>query len=119
MDYRNVYEKLWLAHAIYEASWDGAKYRLFSESAIDYVLDDADHDTAAWWQYARLQGRSQDFWEFLQRELDVPSSAQDAYLSDLWVKWATPKVRRWVATQVNSHKIIDWPAWIPMTERAG
>lgn len=118
-DYRNLYEKLWLAHALYEASWDGNKYRIFSESAVDHLVDDHDRMTPAWWQYARLQGRTAEFWEFVRHELDIPSEDSGAFLARLWEKWGTSPVQRWVASQVTSNKIPAWPAWIPISEQEG
>ncbi len=109
--YRDIYEKLWLAHALYKASWDGKKYRLFSESPIDYLLTDEDRETSAWRQYDHLMGRSDEFWDFVAAELGVTPDNEPNQTASLWAKWQTPRLYRWVETQISSHKLLDWPSW--------
>ncbi|MCY0879967.1 MAG: hypothetical protein OWU84_13650 [Firmicutes bacterium] len=111
MGYQDIYEKLWLGRQIFLASWDGAKYRLFSETPMDYLISEADRMTAAWLQYDYLLGRSDRFWEFVREVLQIEAGSDAAKTRALWAKWRTPLLERFVDTQIRNHKIVSVPEW--------
>ncbi len=111
MSFRDLYEKLWLAHQIFLASWDGSKYRLFSETPVDYLLTEADRATTAWYQYEYLLGRSELFWDYVREQLGIEPGAEDNMARQLWAKWRTPLLERYLTTQILSRKIVNVPQW--------
>lgn len=113
-DYRPIYEKLWLAHEIYLASWDGSKYRMYAEDPVQYVLSAADRQTGAYAQYAWLGGRSPEFFAFIGAVLGITEANRDAVRATLWEQWATPAVRAFVRKSLETHKLLAWP--LPVSE---
>ncbi len=108
-EYEAIYQKLWLAHALYEASWDGKKYRLNPEEPVYAILNAADQQHPAWWQYSMLMGRSQEFFDFIQEKLGISSENTAAKVQEFWGRVATARMRNYVKTSVNNKKIVQWP----------
>lgn len=68
---RQVYEKILLAHYLYEDSWDGRKHRQTLDRCLGWLLTPADVGTVAHLQFEYLRGRDPDFIDFLREALDV------------------------------------------------
>ncbi|AUW94079.1 MAG: hypothetical protein C7B44_06720 [Sulfobacillus thermosulfidooxidans] len=107
--YDAIYQKLWLAHAIYDASWDGKKHRLGAEEPVYAVLTAADQQHPAWWQYSTLMGRSEEFFHFIEARLGVTPANYGEKLQDAWETVVTPRVANYVRTNITNNKIVRWP----------
>lgn len=107
--YKDFYQKLWLARAVYDASWDGTKHRLHSEDPVYMILTPEDHQHPAWLQYTLLQGRSTAFFAFIQAQLGIDEMNEPDKLQEFWKTWATPRFRAYVTTSLDNKKLVRWP----------
>ncbi len=107
--YDAIYQKLWLAHAIYRASWDGKKYRLGAEEPVYAVLSSQDQQHPAWWQYGTLMGRTDDFFSFIEARLGVTDANYEDKVQEVWEAVVTPRMANYVRTNITNNKIMHWP----------
>ncbi|WP_053958312.1 hypothetical protein [Sulfobacillus thermosulfidooxidans] len=111
--YESIYQKLWIAHMLHEASWDGTKYRVYLGDCVLAVLSPEDREHPAWFQYNTLQGRSPLFVDFLRTQLGITDDNAITLLQTWWDRWATERVQRFLASRIENHKIVAWPLPLP------
>jgi hypothetical protein len=107
---RAVLEKLYLAHQVAQASWDGEKFRVYAEDPVYYLLDDADRQTLMWAMYHHLMGRSPAFVAWAEEELGITDANRQAVAADLWKRHRNARLVRFVAANRDRNRLPRWPA---------
>lgn len=106
---RRVLERLYLAHAIAEASREDNRYRLYPEDPVLFTLEESDRETLVWFMYHLLFGRSQAFWDWAEKVLGIGPEDRESWVREAWDRLRTPRLERFVALNMERGRLLQWP----------